>query len=537
MSESVRFSLDTNSLDINDLCVNINRGKIRLPKYQRDFVWGTYQICALWDSIVKNISIGSVTIWETTNRLDDDRSIGGLILNPVDKFAELQYALDGQQRITCIYGTYSGITLGKIDFKRFYVDVSKNPNSYFPESSVYYIEDISTLSNKNDYFDLHSLLTNDLDARPEFDELFQSGLFRNLSAYGKIFDRFKLSTIITKGDNKNIARELFVRTNNTGKILTTYEILCAAIYSEEDHFYFSDRVSDFSKKFETFFSKKITTSEHEVLKLLSVLYCNNYMIDSVLAIDIALIIKDWSNIVESYSRMVDFVKENLNVSNLDSVQYKLSYGIIVKYFFLYPERVTHRQKELLTQLYWYLNMTAWIGNNSKSTIPKINNWLLDIHNEKTPDYDYSIMYSKDYFITASNFSTYATINKKERQIMLTYLQSLHPKSFYNGSEVKRDNMSEKNKVNFHHLFAVSVWKETSNQLGNIAFLDAQTNKIISNRIPSDYLPKFTSVDTLLESHCIDQTAYSYLLSDDFDKFTSYRIGKIYDNLIKLAKGL
>lgn len=536
MSEPIRFTVDSKDMSIKELCDLIDRGRIRLPKYQREFVWNTEQVCSLWDSIVKNISLGSVTLWETFNRLDDDKSIGGLILQPVDKSVELRYALDGQQRITSIYGAYKGLTIGKIDFKKFYVDVSKDPTTYFPESSIHYIEDFSAVSNKNDYFNSNYLLTTD------FKELLKLGVLPGvlgvLSSYDSYFTAFKLTTIITVGDNRNIARELFVRTNNTGKTLNPYEILCAAIYSEDDNFYFSDRVSEFLQKFESFGFKKSTSSENEFLKSLSVIYCNNYTTKSVLDINVDDIITDWGKLIEAYSRMVDFVKENLNVVTINSVQSKIIYALLVKYFFLYPSRLTHNQTKLLVQLYWYLNLTPWIRSNWHITIPKVNTWLTDINNEKTPDYDYSILYSKDTIMSVSHFSgKNGSISQKERSVMLTYLESLHPKSFYNSSEVKRENLAEKNKPNLHHLFAQSVWKDKSNQIGNMSILDAQTNKIISNRKPSEYLPEFKLTETILETHCIDQTAYSYLLADDFDKFTTYRIGKIYDNLVKLAKGL
>lgn len=533
MAESVRFTVDSKDMSIKELCDAINRGRIRLPKYQREFVWESEQICGLWDSIVKNISIGSVTLWETINRLDDDRSIGGLILPHVDPSVELKYALDGQQRITCIYGAYKGLTIGKIDFKNFYVDISKDPQSYFPESSVKYIEDISKDINKGNYFNLHDLLKKDL-----VDLIPLLGNTGSAITYKSFFESFKLSTIITIGDNKNIARELFVRTNNTGKVLTPYEISCAAIYSETDKFYFSDSVSAFCKKFENFGYRQSNMYENEILKTLTVFYCNNYNSKGILDIDISDIINDWKRFVESYSSMVDFSKENLNVVNLNSIPNKVIYALLAKYFFLYTERVTKKQTDLLIQLYWYLNMTSWISANPHRTVPKVSQWLDDIHNEKTPDYDFDLLYTKDTFIGISHFAdSSGSIKKKERSAMLTYLQSLHPKSFYNGSEVKRENISEKNKVNLHHLFAKSLWKGPSNQIGNIAFLDAQTNIIISNKKPHEYLPEFKLTDDILETHCIDQTAYSYLLADDFDKFTSYRIGKIYDNLVKLAKGL
>ena len=89
------------SKNYNDLISEIQKGQIKIPKFQRDFVWSIEKTAQLLDSILKNYPIGTFILWETNERLNDIKNIGNLKLPPVPDGTKIQYVLDGQQRI-CI---------------------------------------------------------------------------------------------------------------------------------------------------------------------------------------------------------------------------------------------------------------------------------------------------------------------------------------------------------------------------------------------------------------------------------------------------
>ncbi|WP_064213423.1 DUF262 domain-containing protein [Geobacillus stearothermophilus] len=45
---------------IKDLVENIHKENILLPEFQRDFVWELSKTCELFDSLVRDIFIGSI---------------------------------------------------------------------------------------------------------------------------------------------------------------------------------------------------------------------------------------------------------------------------------------------------------------------------------------------------------------------------------------------------------------------------------------------------------------------------------------------
>ena len=46
----------------------LTEGSLRVPRFQRDFVWERSKIVALLDSIFKEYPIGSFFLWETTGK-------------------------------------------------------------------------------------------------------------------------------------------------------------------------------------------------------------------------------------------------------------------------------------------------------------------------------------------------------------------------------------------------------------------------------------------------------------------------------------
>ena len=96
-----------------DLISEIQKGQIKIPKFQRDFVWSIEKTSKLLDSILKGYPIGTFILWETNERLNDIKNIGNLDLPPIPDDIKVQYVLDGQQRITSLYAAFLGFPFKK----------------------------------------------------------------------------------------------------------------------------------------------------------------------------------------------------------------------------------------------------------------------------------------------------------------------------------------------------------------------------------------------------------------------------------------
>ncbi|MGG3920146.1 DUF262 domain-containing protein [Parageobacillus thermoglucosidasius] len=112
---------------IKDLVENINKENILLPEFQRDFVWELSKTCELFDSLVRDIFIGSIIYgkpsFEITVREIDTRPRKGEgsrrklatkffnkeEIQRMTQINNFRIILDGQQRVTSIYRALTGV--------------------------------------------------------------------------------------------------------------------------------------------------------------------------------------------------------------------------------------------------------------------------------------------------------------------------------------------------------------------------------------------------------------------------------------------
>src|SRR5438477_4928343 len=116
------------SVTFSNLFAEIENGTIKIPQFQRDFVWSKAKSAKLLDSIVKGYPIGTFIIWKTNERLRSIRNLGGVSLPETPKGDAVKYVLDGQQRLTSLFVTLKGLTITRgqsgEDFSKFWVDLT-----------------------------------------------------------------------------------------------------------------------------------------------------------------------------------------------------------------------------------------------------------------------------------------------------------------------------------------------------------------------------------------------------------------------------
>ena len=112
------------------LFLEIDSGQIKLPMFQREFVWDKEQSAKLIDSILKGYPIGTFILWKTREALRSFKNIGNHTLPETPKGDYAQYILDGQQRITSLYAIRKGLRISKdgkeINYRDIYVNRRSN---------------------------------------------------------------------------------------------------------------------------------------------------------------------------------------------------------------------------------------------------------------------------------------------------------------------------------------------------------------------------------------------------------------------------
>lgn len=91
-------------LRIHELVAKIERGDIRLPEMQRQYVWRQTRVRDLLDSLYRGYPSGTILTWDT----DEGVSTREFAIDQVDGPKNFQLLLDGQQRLTSLSAIIRG---------------------------------------------------------------------------------------------------------------------------------------------------------------------------------------------------------------------------------------------------------------------------------------------------------------------------------------------------------------------------------------------------------------------------------------------
>ncbi|MDC0948859.1 DUF262 domain-containing protein [Gammaproteobacteria bacterium] len=89
-------------MKISTILDHIDNGHMALPEFQRGYVWNRDQVRGLFDSLYKRHPVGGLLVWDTESKTATHRGDGKLAAGRV------KLLLDGQQRMTSIYGVARG---------------------------------------------------------------------------------------------------------------------------------------------------------------------------------------------------------------------------------------------------------------------------------------------------------------------------------------------------------------------------------------------------------------------------------------------
>ena len=94
------------SIKIDKLISRIEDGDVKIPAFQRGFVWNEEQVIELLDSIYHDYPIGSILLWSSNETLKSTRNLCGFMIPDRPPEYPVNYVLDGQQRLSTIYAAF-----------------------------------------------------------------------------------------------------------------------------------------------------------------------------------------------------------------------------------------------------------------------------------------------------------------------------------------------------------------------------------------------------------------------------------------------
>ncbi len=527
----------------SDLISEIEKGIIKIPKFQRDFVWSIEKTAQLLDSILKGYPIGTFILWQTDERMNDIKNIGNLEIPDTPEGTKVQYVLDGQQRITSLYAAYRGAEIRKTgekkitDYSNIFVDLQKNIED--DDNQV-----ITSEITEGDFVSLNDVL-NVRTMRKELQKRFSEDHLDKIYDYEQAFNTYDFSTVLLRKESVESAIEVFTRINTGGQTLTLFEIMAAKTYNESQNF-------DMQEKW-TAFIKNLVDKKYEgisstiILNLLSLILSKTKECKrkTILKLDKQEIIDTWDEAINALEHSIDYFRTvyGIPVSQLlpyDTLLVPFSY-----FFFFHKDKPSADQRKFLEEFFWRVSLSFRYSSSTESSLGQdIKRIDLILKNTRPAYDDMKVHLSGPDELIQTDFR----VGNSYCKAVLCLLAHQDPKDFQDNAKVILDNSNllRANSRNYHHFFPKGFLKkqniENENSLMNITFISAQPNKKkIKARAPSSYIKEFTEenekIDRALESHFIELDGFG-IESDDYGVFLKKRAERIYreiQNRLDLTK--
>ncbi len=469
------------SVKIDKLINRIEEGDIKIPAFQRGFVWDQEQVIELIDSIYNDYPIGSILLWNSVERLKSTRNIAGFLIPERDPQYPVNYVLDGQQRLSVIYAVFCKDRHEAPENNQYGID----PRIF----DIYFDLDDKNFLAKEVLCEEHANLTMStlFDIEKFFKELEKlPEEYRRLAREVQSkFQNYEVPIVTTYKRKKEEVGIIFERINNTGTRLTTLDLMVAWTWS--DDFHLREEIKELleileRKGFED-------TPEKIILQCLSGIVEKSTRTKDIVSLNPGTVRTSIHTLKESLEKAVDFLSTELNVKSRDFLPH--SHQIVpFAFFFSRVNTPTPEQSTTLKQWFW---KTSFSKRYSGSTDMKMNDDISFF--EKVVNNDHSDInkysYSADARILINQ--VFSKSNPFTRAFLLLLAQK-EPLSLVNGNKIDLgDALSKYNLKEYHHIFPRAFLKgkgvETDriNSLCNFCFLPSDPNRTISNKPPSEYI--------------------------------------------------
>lgn len=346
-------------LRLEELAILVKNGEIKLPKFQRPFVWRRNDMLKLMDSIYKGYPIGSLLLWHSSQKLKSEREIAGLLVDEGVTLYPTNYLLDGQQRLTTLCGAlfWNGFdenSIWNIHFdlenEEFLYPKNNDQVTNFPLNKLVGTSDFIKQCMKFEHHSKKSILIE----RSE-------NLLRAIKDY-------KIAVVKIGDMSVEEVAPIFERINSTGRKLTMVDLMMAATWS--DGFDLSQEIESIRETCkdagifglsDQIILKSIAASAgygltKEDIQKLRNLNPNELKIAS-------------AKCQEAFGLASEWLKKNINVNDISHLPYALFINYLVEIFRLKPQ-ITDEDSNEIKSWFWFTSVSSYFSGANTGKITR-----------------------------------------------------------------------------------------------------------------------------------------------------------------------
>jgi hypothetical protein len=408
-----------------DLVRQLVEGRIRIPRFQRPFVWRRQQMLDLLDSINNQYPIGSLLTWESEAEVKSLESIGPVDLTKRVSEGTAAYLLDGHQRLS----TIAGALVAAQDRSQESAD-NEDPAAW----NIYYNAEEQQFEHLPlgvmplpQQFPMSKLLDT-FEFISESQRVIAEG---GEAGVARAFQNYKIPVIQIKQTGLTEAVEIFARLNSKGQSMTADQMVSALLYRQGPG-------SEFDLAAEITNSMAILTSYglggvDRTLVLRALLAAAGEDIYRT----------DWTRIAqgrrealltrlqtvlpavnESLEGAARFLRDEVGVTTDRLLPYSMQLVVISSLYYAAPSP-SNEQKAVLKRWFWVTSFTQWFGGANPSRVNALVRDVIDnvSRDRETPKFD-----GFDLEAPASPLPRSFDMRSARTRVLLLALVALEPRS-------------------------------------------------------------------------------------------------------------
>lgn len=496
------------NLPIRKIIEKISSGEIRIPSFQRGFVWEPEAVAFLMDSLFKGYPIGAVLLWRTKEQLVNERQLGCFTLPDPAKDYPVDYVLDGQQRLTSIFSVFqTDLTPDdNLNWKDIYYIIGKNQQSqesqFIPLSS----DEVDLAK----HFPL-SVLFDSVKYRRATEDL-DDDIKQEIDKLQEVFKEVTIPVQMMETDDKNIVAIVFERVNRTGIPLNSFQLLTAWSWSTD--FDLQEKLDELSEEIAGCGFDGIAEDQNLLLKCFTGYILKDTSPGALMNLNGNMIRDNFDAIKNGLKSTIDFLKQQLNLYSLQYMPYPAMIISLVKFFGsgkTNGQLYTDKQRRQLVKWFWRScfsrRYSSGVNDAHRADLAAMEKLRAD---ENTDICTFKCDISTAFFLT--NQFSISSVNTKT---FIAMLASHEPRSFISGARVDLSaTLKQASAKEFHHIFPDKYLQREGRDkkeiypLANFCFLNNADNQKIKDKAPSDYVSLMNAVsvpEVLVTAICPSDT--------------------------------
>lgn len=480
-------------LQVATILVQIDLGSMALPEFQRGYVWNRDQVRGLMHSLYRKHPVGSLLVWVTKTELADAR--GDQALNP----GTVKLLLDGQQRITTLYG----IIRGKPP-KFFDGNAQAFTGLHFNLRSEVF-EFYAPMKMKDDplWLNVTELMQQGAGATmqrlfkvPELQDDIPTYLNRINSVDSIKNIDLHIEEVTGEDKTVDVVVEIFNRVNSGGTKLSKGDLTLAKICAE-----WPDARDEMKKRLTKWQKAGFHFKLDWLLRNVNAVVTGESLFSAMKDVQIATVREGLQTAERSIDRLLNLIASRLGLDHDRVLASRFSFPLMSRYLVQRGGKISN-QKERDRLLYWYVHAFLW-GRYSASTESVLNTDLEAIEPANASGGNDALdrlidnlrMVRGDLRLNEGDFSG---ASKGNRFYPLLYMMTrvCQARDWGTGDELTAHLLGYLARLEVHHIFPKAVLYEHGysrrqvNAIANFTFLTQETNLAVSKREPCEYIPAY-----------------------------------------------